>query len=551
VSLAFVAYETAFAPCGGVAAVMARLPGHIQRASDDETIVLTPFHHRIEKTAQAKCVGIGSFGLTVHDRAVTFHVLRHEDPNSADVVPLYFLKPEEGWIFNGGRHPYDVPNGDLLRDALVFGLAVPLALQVIRPGSRWTLLLQDWECATVAVALAGQPHAHTCYLTLHNSYDCVANAGELSVVRLNPMATPGGTILHRALSTVRPEVFTVSDQFALDLVEDTLQSRVIAPHLLRDLRGRLVGVDNGPFVDCAVTSEMLRETAAGHPQSLRQWKAEHRAKFLKALAESGTSSERPLWGNPHSFDGDDAPWFVMAGRDDPRQKGYDVHANAVADFLERGGVGKFLFFPIPGDEGLPGLQFLRRLAERFPNNVLVFPFLFREGFVAALRGAAFGVMPSLYEPFGMAHEFVLNGTVGIGRATGGIVQQIVPLRSAACFSAAVQMRAARWHAASAAPTGLLFRERDGLPTEVSDWAALNAGHYSTGDGVPDRSQARGHLALYRSMTRELRVALFDASRLVTRDPDLYDRMLVGGVLHIQQSFSWERAAERYCRVVCG
>ena len=78
---------------------------------------------------------------------------------------------------------------------------------------------------------------------------------------------------------------------------------------------------------------------------------------------------------------------VMAGRDDSRQKGYDVLARAAELFLERQGKARFLFFPIPGDEGRAGLEFLRELAEQYPQSVLAFPFLFREGFLGALRGA--------------------------------------------------------------------------------------------------------------------------------------------------------------------
>jgi len=35
-------------------------------------------------------------------------------------------------------------------------------------------------------------------------------------------------------------------------------------------------------------------------------------------------------------------------------------------------------------------------------------------------GATFGVMPSIYEPFGSAVEYMANGTVNIGRATGDL-----------------------------------------------------------------------------------------------------------------------------------
>ena len=62
----------------------------------------------------------------------------------------------------------------------------------------------------------------------------------------------------------------------------------------------------------------------------------------------------------------------------------------------------------------------------------------------------------------MANEFYLNGTVAIGRATDGIVQQIVPLRGIASFGKAVEERASRWHSPDTAPTGLLCHEQDGL-----------------------------------------------------------------------------------------
>ena len=171
---------------------------------------------------------------------------------------------------------------------------------------------------------------------------------------------------------------------------------------------------------------------------------------------------------------------MLAGRDDPRQKGYDVAAAAAAAFLQTPGndtKAQFLFFPIPGDEGREGLLFLRELADAYPANVLVLPFLFREGYVPALQGGAFGVMPSFCEPFGMANEFHLNGAVGVGRATGGLIQQIVPLRSVPSFTASVERRSSRWHAASAAATGLLYREPDDLPDIVEDWRAFNAAGY--------------------------------------------------------------------------
>src|SRR5258708_36539455 len=121
-NIAFVSYETSFAPCGGIAAVMARLPARVQAVSRVETIVITPFHHRIEKMASLGRSHEGSFGVLLADRSVVMHVYRHDDK-----LPYYFLLAEDRRYFAGRRHPYDVSGDDLLRAALVFGRAIPRA----------------------------------------------------------------------------------------------------------------------------------------------------------------------------------------------------------------------------------------------------------------------------------------------------------------------------------------------------------------------------------------------------------------------------------------
>jgi len=115
VNIAFVTYETSFAPCGGIAAVMARLPAKVQAVSRVETIVITPFHHRIEKMASLGRSHEGSFGVSIADRTVVVHVYRHDDK-----IPYYFLLPEDKRYFAGERHPYDVSGDDLLRDSIVY-----------------------------------------------------------------------------------------------------------------------------------------------------------------------------------------------------------------------------------------------------------------------------------------------------------------------------------------------------------------------------------------------------------------------------------------------
>lgn len=348
------------------------------------------------------------------------------------------------------------------------------------------MIAQDWEAATALLSFASQKDAHgRLHLTLHNSYDEFATITDLSRVGIDANRCPGDTILHRALSIIEEPAFTVSEQFALDFTQDLLQREVMAPLLQTELsRAPVVGIDNGPFKPLAVNDADLRNAAIGTFGSLQAWKAGNRQKALTALDAHTPTDDEPVWGDKSQFRRDDSSWLVMAGRDDPRQKGYDVAAAAVEDYLtaHRGkpDCGQFLFFPIPGDEGLPGLAFLRVLAERFPQDVLVFPFIWVAGYTAALQGAAYGLMPSLYEPFGMANEFYLaGGCVGIGRATGGNLEQVVPLRGTSAYSRAVHSRADRYHLLSAHPTGILFREKDDIPTAWRDWGGINDAQYDT------------------------------------------------------------------------
>lgn len=539
--IAFVTYETPFAPAGGIAAVMGRLPDKVAEASGHETIVLTPFHHAIAKTAEQPVRSVAR--LTVGGKTpMVVELLRH-----AERPAFHFLRPEDPKYFAGAPHPYHVSADDLLRDALLFGCAVVAAIDHLDASADWSLLLQDWEAATAALALPSRSSEtngrRRAFVTLHNSYDAAVPDELAATFGIAPLR--GHTVLQRALALAERPVFTVSEQYAIDLASDYLQAHIMADHLQASLRRRIVGINNGPFTDFKVDAAAFESALCYDFAALDRWKADHRARALAALDQHAPSAKQPVWGDRARFDRDErAAWIVMAGRDDPRQKGYDVAALAVREFLEADGDARFFFFPVPGDEDLPGLEFLKRLAADHPERVLVFPFLWIAGFSATLAGAAFGLMPSFYEPFGMANEFYLQGTVGIGRATGGIAQQIVPLRSAASFSLSAQAVADHWHASSAQPTGLLYREHAGREESEEGWKGINAGDYPIGEG---RVTSRARWPLFRAMAHELRLAIADAARLYREDRALYDRMLVSGILHVGQGFSWERAAHEYVR----
>ena len=500
-------------------------------------------------------VEIGSISVPYDDEPIPVEVLKH-----GDYVFLSSLDPR---FFAGRRHPYDLPEADLLRDSLFFGAAVALALPVIAAhfecpaDASWALFLHDWECATVALALATEAR-NQFVLILHNVYDGAIHGIGLTAAMLEaagidsetcpgPEGADAATVLQRALllPTLNEEVFAVSDQFAQDIVSDPYLSEVLAPHLREELRPRLRGNTNGLFEKLQVPPSAFDPAKRGDFAPLREWKQRSKEAFYSALKEFQPSASRPVWGDRDAFfhgESAETVWFVTGGRDDARQRGHDVLAAAVPQCVEAHPEARFLFFVIPGEDGPSGLAFLEQLAEAHPGRVLILPFVFREGYFDALRGASWAVMPSLYGPFESANEFYLFGVPGVARAVGGLLQQIVPLRAAGCFSRAVQIRADRWHTTSATPTGLLYRESDVL-TAIADWHAINA------TGGPDRVTARSELPLFRAMVRELAVAIGDAVRISVEKPDAHCQMLVDGIEYLQRTFSWERNAQEYVRLL--
>lgn len=572
-AIVFITYESPWFPAGGIAAVMGQLPSAVQSAGQWPTVVLTPFHRNSAKIGALQMSRIGSEPIDYDGVSVSVEVQHH-----AGNCPWFFLKAVDSSdltlalrsqletgarpFFDGERHPYDVPKKVLLRDSLFFGAAAAQVLPMVAKHLEldkeveWNLIAQDWEAATALLAFKGRQGSHgSLHLTLHNSYDEFATAVDLRRVGIDPKTCPGDTILHRAFSVIKPPAFTVSEQFALDFTQDLLQREVMAPQLQAVLNSAsLVGVDNGPFKPIAVDPTHLQRAASGDFAPLQAWKAGNRRNALTALDAHIPTGKEPVWGEKSRFRRDDSPWFVMAGRDDPRQKGYDVAAAAIEEYLKehhgQAHCAQFLFFPIPGDEGLAGLEFLNDLASRFAEDVAAFPFLWIAGFTTALQGAAYGLMPSLYEPFGMANEFYLaGGCVGIGRATGGNLEQIVPLRATSACSRAVRIRADSYHGLSATPTGILFREKDEIVSAADDWRAINDAQYNRTGGSPSRVEERRGYAVFQEMVRELRIAIEDGIHVYTKEPQLYYRMLAEGIAHIQRTFSWQRAGQEYARKV--
>ena len=548
--IAFIAYETSYAPGGGIAAVMTHLPKALQVVSSIPTYVVTPFHWNNDRTLNAESEMEIIATIQIPFDSEIFNVdllLIHQDVSWIFIKP-HMMTRKDPIFFAGQRHPYDVSPDFLLRDSLFFGKAVASALPKIDPNVTWTILMQDWEAATTSLVLSGLPEedsTFSSYLTLHNSYDIGIADEDFIKIGIEPTTCPGDTVLQCSIPLVQDPIFTVSEQFALDFSTEILQSEVMIPHIVTELTPRLRGANNGAFTNLTVPDNVLAAGQNGKFTPIRSWKEQNRENAFQAMDKIISSDEAPLWGDLKKFVRDDAPWFIMAGRDDSRQKGYELACSAISEFLANDGQARFLFFPIPGDEGFAGIKFIQNLANRYPENVLGFPFQFREGYFAVMKGASYGLMPSYYEPFGMANEFYLNGVVCLGRATGGILQQIIPNRNQRSFSPSVKSRAARWHKSTTPSTGFLFREDDEISSVIDDWNAINSADYKLSPQKPDRLQQRSGLDLFQSMKSELLLCLDDATNLYSSQPNLYYSLIINGISHITTNFSWNRTTRIY------
>jgi glycogen synthase len=249
------------------------------------------------------------------------------------------------------------------------------------------------------------------------------------------------------------------------------------------------------------------------------------------------------WGYLSHLDTFEGPIFLMFGRDDPRQKGYDIVASAIQQIPE--GEAKYIFTPIPGDEGLDGLRFLKDLADARAGEVKVFPFRMAQGYRQLQRGSSYLIMPSLYEPFGSATEGYAVGTPVVARATGGLVQQIVPY-PAGSLGLSIRRVTDKFHTRGAAPTGFLFRE-PAMPQAdvIAGWERMIACEYALPDTT--RVQDRVGIRLFDAIVQEAAWTMKDAIALYVNHPSQYAQMIANG-FEMLQRFSWERAVREYQRI---
>jgi glycogen synthase len=527
--VAYCVFENPFARAGGVFAVATHLPPAL-RTAGDETVLITPFHRNLETTPrydQLKHLG---------DIQVPFTsgTTRAELFETFDKLGNRWIYVQSWGIFDsrGGptrKDPYAYDNNQyLVRDALFLSNSIPVALAHLGLGNNVVVHAQDWQLAATALSvkqalLSGVLQSAATVLTSHNPYDQGLPDDSLSWItpRLGLKQWPFGrdTFYERMIPLTDAPLSTVSPGFALELTADPLQRRHFTGHLQAVYAQHgVVGINNPLFGEPkpAFSEEAVRAAAGGAPEKILAEKSRKRQRMLEALSEyKDPRIAGGLDGGPGKKLTElppEVPVFLMFGRLDPRQKGFDLFARAIEGVPRN--AAKFILTPIVGPGVDEWAADLLELAERRKGDVVTYPFRMEQGYMEAQAGATFAVMPSFYEPFGAATEAYLAGTPVIARATGGLTGQVVDHEDD-----------------KARATGFLFKEK--LPFGAS-WPVIASAGPEERVGVP----------LYAGMAEALYDALRKAAAVYAKRPMSYGRMLAN--LNAKaESFSGARAAAGY------
>ena len=527
--VAYCVYENPFARAGGIYAVATHLPPAL-RAAGDQVTIITPFHRNLTTTPPYNSLHyLGEVDVPFGGRSVRLELFEH-----IDKLDNRWIMMQSWQIFDAaggptGSDPYaHVHSSLLLRDSLFACAAVPYVLERLGIVENIIVHAQDWQFAATALTvkqaiLGGHLDSAATVLTSHNPYDHPLPAANLASItdRLGPERWPlgSGTVYQRMIPITDAPLSTVSTGFAAELTTDPLQTNQMAAHLQSVYTAQsVIGVDNPLFgaPRSAFSEKAMKEAKLGLTDTILEEKLEKRQVLLRILTKyqdarifGGLSADS---GAPLSELAEETPIFLMFGRLDPSQKGFDLFARAIEGFAP--GEAKFILTPIAGGRD-PWLEDLERLALKRKGDVAVFPFRMERGYMEAMAGATYAVMPSLYEPFGAATEAYLAGTPVVARATGGLTGQVADYQSGPEQS-----------------TGFLFHEK--LPLGASWPSIIQAGRPEERQGIP----------LYAMMAEALFDGLQDAALLWRGDRPAYSRMLAN-LFAKAASFSGERAAAGY------
>lgn len=539
-NIVYCSFENQFARSGGLAAATVRvLPALKQLPGIQRVALITPFYPYIIDENQLQPTG-KTVSVPFDGKRVNVDILQNvswhnnKEDKDARSVEEYYLKAEHFFeARNRLSDPYiyfkdrSRSNDEAIkRNALFYSKAAPLAAAALGLKKDVIFHLQEWQTALISLTakiamLDNQLESAGTAQTIHNPFDSYISHKDIKkIITKGPLnryvhyCTEGHTAYQLGLQLVDTPISTVSKNFAIEFTSDLLHTRHFAPHLQKIFQhNRVFGVANGSFTDVLKKFETID---LQHPDidTIKAVKQKNRKSLLKILAEyhpegrfgTLTANDQPIHRLPQSV-----PILVMSGRLDPVQKGFDILLRAIEKF-EPGEV-KTILTPMPIRDS--DLDYFYKIAYRKRGDVTVFPIRMEKGYHELQTGGTFGVMPSIYEPFGAAIEYMAMGTVTIARDTGGLKDQILDGES-----------------------GFLFKEN---PKSIG-WNYIQSFNQNTAD--VERRQGNPWV---ESMAEELYQTISKASAIYRNQPDTYYRMIAKGIAQAK-SFKWTDSAAQYLEI---
>ncbi len=529
-NVVFCSFESRFARSGGLAAVAMNILPYLKETNKiPNGVLMTPFYSTIIDKTKLQPTG-KIFSVPFNNRTVKVELYEYtwnyDKPRNGSVKE-YYLKAE-GFFETSTviKDPYLYNDSDrqlndtlMSENVLFFCKAVPYALQSLGILENILFHLQEWQTTLISLTakeamLDGTLQSCGAVQTMHNSYDSFVSWQALSGITkraLKQKTGSGLTAYQIGLQLVDAPVTTVSDNFAKEFTSDILQTDYFAPHLQGIFKkSGVYGVNNGMFIEVSPDFSKKEKYTIDELRKIKLQKRKALLTMLDTYKPKERFGELTYKGKTISKLPDDIPIVVMSGRLDPMQKGYDILLRAVEKFSE----DEIKVVLTPMAIRSIDLDYFYEVAAKCKSNLTVFPVRLEKGYHELQSGATFGIMPSIYEPFGAAVEYMANGTVNIGRATGGLVDQI----NSQC--------------------GFLYKE-DAVTYTLENIRLF----VETGDVV----QMRKMNPWVKSMADNVYDVIKKASHMYQHDQEDYYKLVRNGLKKVN-SFSWETSAKKYYKV---
>jgi glycogen synthase len=474
------------------------------------------------------------FSLLFANRKINVEILEASQKYSTPgkgIIKEYYLKSD--LFFNTSeklKDPYCYHESDteksneLLRNnALFYCKAVPHALNALGIKEDIVCHLHEWQTALISLTVkeamtSGMLKSCGTVQTIHNSYDAQFSWEMLARLleknrrkKLTNLPGDGLSSYQIGLQLVDAPITTVSSNFARELTSDIIQTKHYAPHLQNILKSNVpFGINNGMFVGYSRSFPARERHTLNEVRTIKLKNRQALLKILNTYKPKARFGMLTYKGKTIMKLPDHIPIIVMTGRLDPLQKGYFVLLRAVEKFAED--EVKVILAPLPARKS--DLDYFYEVACKCNGNVTVFPFRMHRGYQELQTGSTFGIMPSVYEPFGAAVEYMANGTVNIGRATGGLVDQI----DREC--------------------GFLYMEDAVFHTQKNVKAFVESS---------DLMQKRKANPWIQSMADNLYEVIKKAVAIYQNHPDDYHRLIINGFKKARK-FSWESSAMKYYKI---